>query len=124
VATDLGCVNETLGKYLSIANIAIMEANYDPDMLQRGRYPYYLKERIVSATGHLSNHDAGAFLSEHWHSGLKHIFLCHLSNDNNHPELAKKTVESYFVEKGIRIDDDVHILPLKRSISEMVVFEH
>lgn len=124
VATDLGLVNDSLRQYIAEANIAILEANYDNEMLKGGRYPYYLKERILSNTGHLSNHDAGAFLAEHWHTKLKHIYLCHLSNDNNHPELAKKTVEYFFDSKGIQLGVDVEILPLKRSLSEMVVFEH
>lgn len=124
VATDLGLVNDSLRQYIAEANIAILEANYDHEMLKGGRYPYYLKERILSNTGHLSNHDAGAFLAEHWHSKLKHIYLCHLSNDNNHPTLAQKTVEAYFENKGIQYGVDVHIIPLKRSLSEMVVFEH
>jgi len=124
VATDLGNVNDSLRHYIAEANIAIVEANYDHEMLKGGRYPFYLKERILSETGHLSNHDAGAFLAEHWHPKLKHIYLCHLSNDNNHPTLAQKTVEAFFESKGIQYGVDVHIIPLKRSLSEMVVFEH
>jgi phosphoribosyl 1,2-cyclic phosphodiesterase len=124
VATDLGLVNDSLKQYIAEADIAIVEANYDHEMLQGGRYPYYLKERILSDTGHLSNHAAGEFLAENWHSNLRYIYLCHLSNDNNHPELAKKTVEAYFESKGIQLGVDVVIHPLKRSISEMVVFEH
>lgn len=123
VATDLGFVNDSLKQYIAEANIAIVEANYDLEMLKGGRYPHHLKQRILSDTGHLGNHEAGAFLAEHWHSNLKHIYLCHLSNDNNHPELAKKTVESYFERKGIRLGVDVEISPLKRSISELVVFD-
>jgi len=124
VATDLGLVNDSLRKYIVESNIAIVESNYDQEMLRTGRYPYYLKERILSDTGHLSNHDAGQFLSEHWHPKLKHIYLCHLSNDNNHPELAKKTIQTFLESKGILQGVDVDIIPLKRSVSEMVVFEH
>jgi phosphoribosyl 1,2-cyclic phosphodiesterase len=123
VATDLGLVNDSLRQYIAEADIAIVEANYDHEMLKGGRYPYYLKERILSDTGHLSNHDAGIFLAENWHPKLKHIYLCHLSNDNNHPELAKKTVEAYFDSKGIQCGVDVEIIPLKRNLSEMVIFE-
>jgi phosphoribosyl 1,2-cyclic phosphodiesterase len=123
VATDLGYVNDSLRNYIQEADIAVVEANYDPEMLQDGKYPYYLKQRILSDTGHLSNHDAGAFLADGWHENLHHIYLCHLSNDNNHPALAKKTVERYFEDKGLLCGVDVEIVPLKRSVSEMVIFE-
>jgi phosphoribosyl 1,2-cyclic phosphodiesterase len=123
VATDLGCVNPWLQHYIKDANIVIFEANYDPNMLEEGTYPYYLKQRIKSETGHLSNHVAGQFLAEHWHENLKHIYLCHLSNDNNHPELAKKTVQQYFDQIDMPFGSNFHITPLKRGVSEMVLFE-
>jgi phosphoribosyl 1,2-cyclic phosphodiesterase len=123
VATDLGFVNDSLRHYIREANIAVVEANYDLEMLRNGRYPPYLKQRILSETGHLGNHEVGDFLAENWHTKLKHIFLCHLSNDNNHPELAKKTVEQYFETKGLQNGVDVYIVPLKRNITEMVVFD-
>jgi len=123
VATDLGCVNGHINDYMTQSDIVILEANYDMDMLKNGRYPYYLKKRILSDTGHLGNQEAGIFLAENWHPEMKHIYLCHLSNDNNHPELAKKTVEMYFNDKGIRIGQDVNIVPLKRAVSELVVFD-
>jgi phosphoribosyl 1,2-cyclic phosphodiesterase len=123
VATDLGCVNSELQHFLQASDIVIMEANYDLEMLKNGRYPYYLKDRILSDTGHLGNHEAGQFLAENWHEQMKYIYLCHLSNDNNHPELAKKTVEMYFNEKGLRNGLDVHIEPLKRTVTELVIFD-
>jgi phosphoribosyl 1,2-cyclic phosphodiesterase len=122
VATDLGYVNEPIYEYMPESDIVILEANYDFEMLNNGSYPSYLKQRILSNTGHLGNQEAGIFLSENWHPELKHIYLCHLSNDNNHPELAKKTVEMYFTDKGIRSGLDVDIIPLKRSVSDLVVF--
>jgi len=123
VATDLGFVNEPIFHFMPQSDIVILEANYDLEMLKNGRYPYYLKQRILSDTGHLGNQEAGLFLAEHWHPELKHIYLCHLSNDNNHPELAKKTVEMHMYDKGIRPGTDVEVTPLKRSASEMVVFD-
>jgi phosphoribosyl 1,2-cyclic phosphodiesterase len=123
VATDLGFINDHILRYIQEADIVIMEANYDQEMLQNGRYPYYLKQRILSETGHLCNDETGKFLAENWHPGLKYIYLCHLSNDNNHPELAKKTVEMFFNDKGLRNGLDVHIEPLKRTVTEMVIFD-
>jgi phosphoribosyl 1,2-cyclic phosphodiesterase len=123
VATDLGYVNDPIYKYIPKSDIVILEANYDLEMLKNGRYPEYLKQRILSDTGHLGNHEAGKFLAENWHSELQHIYLCHLSNDNNHPELAKKTVEIYLNDRGIHCGSDVEIIPLKRSTSEPVIFD-
>jgi len=123
VATDLGFVNDQIHSYISQSNIVILEANYDLEMLKNGSYPYLLKQRILSDTGHLGNTEAGIFLAENWHPELKHIYLCHLSNDNNHPELAKKTVEMYFLDKGIRLGLDVTIMPLKRSVTELIIFD-
>lgn len=123
IATDFGLVNEHLFKYLSLSDIVVLEANYDMEMLVNGTYPYYLKQRILSDTGHLGNHEAGKFLAENWHAELRHIYLCHLSNDNNHPELAKKTVEMYFTDLGIRSGSDVEIVALKRSVSELIIFD-
>ena len=123
VATDLGCVNEALEGFLKQATIAIFEANYDSEMLRDGTYPYYLKQRIAGEFGHLSNQVAGAFLAEHWQESLKHIYLCHLSKDNNHPDLALKTIEQYFTQKGIKAGFDVSISALKRGQAEMVIFE-
>ena len=55
--------------------------------------PLSLKERVARPTGHLSNREAAEFLATHYNTGLKNIWLCHLSRDNNHPELAYKTVD-------------------------------
>jgi phosphoribosyl 1,2-cyclic phosphodiesterase len=123
VATDLGFVNDHILRYISQATIVILEANYDMEMLVNGKYPYYLKQRILSATGHLGNHECGKFLAENWHPELRHIYLCHLSNDNNHPELAKKTIEMYITDKGIRKGFDVEVIPLKRSAHELIIFD-
>lgn len=123
VATDLGFVNESIQRFVVESNIIVLEANYDLEMLKNGRYSAQLKERILSDTGHLGNVEAGTFLADAWHPALKHIFLCHLSNDNNHPELAKKTVERCLVAKGIQPGHDVEVVPLKRSATDLVVFE-
>ncbi|MCK9311159.1 MAG: MBL fold metallo-hydrolase [Bacteroidales bacterium] len=123
VATDLGRINEHIYNHIPQSDIVILEANYDLEMLKNGKYPYYLKQRILSDTGHLGNQEAGLFLAENWHPELKHIYLCHLSNDNNHPELAKRTVEMCMNNKGIRTGSDVDVVPLKRSASDLVVFD-
>jgi len=84
-------------------------------MLLQGPYPQHLKERIQSKTGHLCNRDCGVAIAENMKEGLKHVWLCHLSEENNHPELARKTVESVLREYGIIAGKDIQLEVLKRK---------
>ncbi len=88
LATDLGIVTNLVKEHLKHCAILYLEANHDPDMLKNGPYPWHLKQRIQSRTGHLSNKDAGRLLAELVHPGLQHVVLGHLSEQNNHPEIA------------------------------------
>lgn len=122
--TDLGEITPTAAFYICKANYLILEANYDEEMLQMGTYPQYLKERIVSRTGHLSNTAAANFIAENINENHKYIWLCHLSKDNNHPELAYKTVEWKLRNKGIIVGKDIQLCALKRTTpSELYIFE-
>lgn len=103
IATDLGAVTERARHYIRQANYLVIEANYDDEMLTRGRYPEYLKARIRSANGHLDNRDTAALLSEIISPDLKYIFLCHLSKDNNTPAKALEEVRRSLRDKGLTI---------------------
>lgn len=123
-ATDVGHVTETVAKYVRMANHLIIEANYDEEMLRFGSYPPFLKERVASPTGHLSNREAAEFLAANYSEQLKDIWLCHLSRDNNHPELAYKTIDIRLFQEGIRVGKDVSLTALKRTTpSEIFEFE-
>ncbi len=113
--TDLGHITETAAHYICKANYLILEANYDLEMLRMGPYPKYLKERIAGPNGHMSNADTADFLADNINEHLKYIWLCHLSKDNNHPELAYKTVEWKLKSKGVIVGKDVQLIALKRS---------
>lgn len=122
--TDLGEITPLAAQYINKANYLIIEANYDEEMLEMGPYPAYLKQRISGKNGHLSNLAAADFLAENITEELQYIWLCHLSKDNNHPELAHKTVECKLKSKGIIVGKDVQLLALKRNTpSELYVFE-
>ncbi|MDL2278791.1 MBL fold metallo-hydrolase [Parabacteroides sp. OttesenSCG-928-G07] len=124
IATDVGHITETVRKYVCMANHLIIEANYDEEMLRFGTYPDFLKERVASPTGHLSNREAAEFLAANYDPKLKNIWLCHLSRDNNHPELAYKTVDIRLFNEGIRVGKDVNLIALKRTTpSELFIFE-
>lgn len=122
--TDLGHITSIAAQYICKANYLIIEANYDEEMLRMGFYPQYLKQRITGPNGHMCNRDTAEFLAENMNEGLKYIWLCHLSKDNNHPELALKTIEFIFRNKGILPGKDVQVAVLKRNIaSEYHEFE-
>ena len=93
-ATDLGNYNDYIINNLSDSDLLFIEANHDVNMLSVGRYPYYLKRRILSDKGHLSNERSGQLISEVIHDNLKRIILGHLSKENNFEELAYETVQA------------------------------
>lgn len=92
VITDLGCYNDYTVECLKDLDVLYLEANHDVHMLQAGPYPYYLKQRILSEKGHLSNESSGKLLSRLLHDDMKAIVLGHLSKENNLPELAYESV--------------------------------
>lgn len=92
VVTDLGGYNDYIVDHLQGLDAVLLEANHDVRMLQAGVYPYYLKQRILSSHGHLSNENAGRLLCRILHDNLKSVFLGHLSKENNYEALAYETV--------------------------------
>ncbi len=91
VMTDIGLECSNVISHLRNADAVFLESNYDDKMLEAGPYPAFLKKRISSGLGHLSNTQAGLIVLEHASSRLKHVFLSHLSANNNTPELAYET---------------------------------
>ena len=106
IASDVGQPTDTIARYVSRATHLVLEANYDEDMLRHGRYPYYLKERVAGPGGHLSNRETADFLATHRAPDLRHVWLCHLSRENNRPELAYETVSCRLIASGVRIAPD------------------
>ena len=114
IATDVGYITEKVACYLCMANHVVLESNYDEEMLKFGSYPDFLKERVASKTGHLSNKDVSDFLAINYSVRWKNIWLCHLSRENNHPELVYKTVDFRLHQEGIRTGKDLDLIILKR----------
>ena len=104
IMTDIGRMTDEAVEYARQADTVVIESNYDMDMLMSGPYPYELKMRIVQGCGHLSNDECASAIRRFYHSGLKNIFLCHLSENNNTPEQAYRcsleALSSLGVEKG------------------------
>lgn len=115
VITDVGHITDDIREAISHANYLVIEANHDVEMLKTGPYPEYLKQRIRSGNGHLSNVECGEALVENMTEGLKHVWLCHLSEENNHPELARKTVEQILRSHGVIPGKDLELEVLKRK---------
>ena len=90
VFTDIGRPCASLKKYFSLCHAAFLESNYDIDLLENGAYPIFLKNRIRGGMGHLSNNQALEVFLQHRPSFLTHLFLSHLSKDNNCPEKVKE----------------------------------
>ncbi len=120
--TDVGMVTEEMKGIIQDSQYIVIEANHDEEMLSNGPYPQYLKSRILGDTGHLSNRSCAVALAEHATEKLVHVWLCHLSEENNHPELAKKTVEQVLRSYGIIAGKDFELEVLKRK-SPTGVFE-
>lgn len=93
VMTDIGVACERVRDHFSQCHAVFLESNYDEDMLRNGPYPYYLKERVASERGHLSNVQAFELANEFAGDHLQTIFLSHISGENNTPELAGSVFE-------------------------------
>lgn len=95
VFTDIGAPCDNLARHFQKCHAAFLEANYDTAMLEMGRYPIHLKNRIRGGKGHLSNHQAVQFFREYKPAHMSHLLLSHLSQDNNSPQLVKELFEAY-----------------------------
>ena len=113
--TDVGHVTDEMKDVIKRSNYLVIEANYDPTMLAVGPYSQYLKNRISCGTGHLSNMQCAQALIDNHGTGLRHVWLCHLSEENNKPELARQTVAGACSEAGV-LDGKLPIDVLRRKL--------
>lgn len=103
LATDLGFVTSSVQAAIEGADVLILESNHDPEVLKQGSYPWPLKRRILSNRGHLANSDA-AWALIRMQKRPEKVFLAHLSEENNRPELAENTVQGILERQGVNID--------------------
>ena len=137
VATDTGVITERADYYIRRARHLMIEANYDAEMLRTGKYPMLLKARIASATGHMDNVATAAYLAEVASGAemaeqgyFRNVFLCHLSLDNNRPEIALGAVGDALRACGLKVGDgsgsladrvcDTHVSVLPRLESSQL----
>ena len=103
VLTDTGFITDDAHDAALGADMLLLESNHDVIMLKNGSYPYYLKQRILSEYGHLSNDAAAEFAIECVRAGTSDILLAHLSDENNSPELAEYTVGRALQSSGLSV---------------------
>lgn len=103
--TDTGYINKKYFDVLSNHDLYLLESNHDVEMLMNGRYPFNLKQRIIGDKGHLSNQDAGFYLSKFIGNKTKTVILAHLSDDNNTYEKALDTVTEVLNDNKKMVDN-------------------
>jgi len=117
ILTDTGFLSSEVYDEIKGADILIIEANHDVEMLRIGKYPWFLKQRILGKTGHLSNVDAAdaicKIISEK--QKYRHVLLAHLSRENNFPEMAYQTIKNLLEEKNYFIDKNIGLNIITRD---------
>ncbi len=117
--TDAGRMTDEALEYASKADAVVIESNYDTGMLIGGPYTHELKMRICKGNGHLSNDECASAIRRFWHPGLRNIFLCHLSENNNTPALAFSSTAgilgSIDAGNGMTAKDVTNLQTLPRS---------
>ena len=103
--TDTGYINQKYFNILSNRNVYIMESNHDIEMLNNSKYPFALRQRILSDKGHLPNYDSEKYISKIIRSKTKYVLLAHLSEENNTKELALETLDKRLKKEKIAIDN-------------------
>ncbi len=101
LATDTGRMTDEIFERASGVDLVILEANHDVEMLVRGPYPAYLKKRILGDRGHLSNEEAGRTIARLAQRGPRRFWLAHLSDTNNSPGVALKSVQAVLRREGV-----------------------
>ncbi len=94
LATDLGQMTPEVAVYLARCDWLVLESNHDENLVRLGPYPWALKQRLLSPVGHLSNHAVADFLGRTFDAQARHIFLAHLSRNNNTPALALESAQT------------------------------
>jgi phosphoribosyl 1,2-cyclic phosphodiesterase len=109
LVTDLGHVSEVVKQRVKGSHCLILESNHDLEMLKIGPYPWYVKQRVMSRHGHLSNNATAAFLAEDFDGTAQVLVLAHLSETNNHPEIARLSAEQALARRARGENTKLHL---------------
>src|SRR6202043_936471 len=100
IATDLGYLPVSVRDHLRGCDVLVMESNHDVEMLRGGPYPWSVKQRVASNVGHLSNLKLADFFTGDYDNNAAFVVLAHLSEQNNHPEIARREAERALAQRG------------------------
>src|SRR6266436_5570085 len=100
IATDLGYIPASVRDHLRGCDVLVMESNHDLEMLRVGPYPWSVKQRVMSRVGHLSNDSLADFFTNDYDNSAAFVVLAHLSEQNNHPEVARREAERALANRG------------------------
>jgi phosphoribosyl 1,2-cyclic phosphodiesterase len=112
IVTDLGYLPELVKQHLRGADLLVLESNHDLEMLKVGPYPWHIKQRVMSRTGHLSNHAVSEFLADadSFDAQPRHLVLAHLSENNNNPDVARLSAEEALNRRaGANYSGELHV---------------
>ena len=109
VVTDLGYIPELVKQHVQGCDCLVFESNHDLEMLKVGPYPWYVKQRVMGRHGHLSNHATAEFLGGEFDGAAQVVVLAHLSENNNHPEIARMTAEEALTARNGRGQPQLHL---------------
>ena len=116
--TDTGYIHVKNFEKLKNKSLYVFESNHDVRLLREGKYPYYLQQRILSDKGHLSNKDSAYYLSNFIGDKTEQIILIHLSEENNRPEVALKTLLDTLEKKGVKVPNIE--IAMQRESTELI----
>lgn len=122
IATDMGVMTDSVKDAAKHSDFVVLESNHDIEMLKNGIYPFPLKQRILSAKGHLSNDACSAELADIVKSGTLRLMLGHLSEQNNTPEIALKTALLSLEKSGLKFRSDftLDIAPCVTNLQSVI----
>ena len=114
IVTDTGIITEDILKSIHNSDYVMLEANHDVDMLMYGKYPFNLKKRILSDSGHMSNDYSAKIAFDLLENNTKNFMLSHLSDNNNTPDIAYRTVHNALLEYGAKVGEDISLCVANR----------
>jgi phosphoribosyl 1,2-cyclic phosphodiesterase len=109
VVTDLGCIPQNVKQRVKGCHCLVFESNHDLDMLKVGPYPWHVKQRVMSRHGHLSNRTTASFLAEDFDGAARVLVLAHLSETNNHPEIARLSAQQALADRNTGERLELHL---------------
>ena len=118
-ATDLGYLPASVRDHLRGCDVLVMESNHDLEMLRVGPYPWAVKQRVMSRVGHLSNSALADFFSNDYDNSATFVVLAHLSQENNHPEIARREAERALATRGGLFCNRVLLAPQNEALQQI-----